>query len=125
MRLKRSRITIYYHKKMTTVKDSEGCTTEEYGEAYAINGEAWPASGQAQAQEYGATLKYVYNLKLKNKYTSSTDDKGNPSYQVENGATIAENDGICLFVGKDGDPDYKVVSIKPYRFLTLVLERII
>lgn len=125
MRLKRSRIETFYHRARTTTKDAEGCTTEVYGDAIAVTGEAWPASGQVQAQEYGHDLGYVYNMRLTEKYSCASDDKGNRHYTLaESGAVISELDGICLHVGADEEPDYRIRSIKPYRFLTMELERV-
>ena len=53
-----------------------------------------------------------------------TDEKGNPHYIFENGTDLQELDGICLYAGQEQNPDYKIISIKPYRFLILEVERI-
>lgn len=45
-------------------------------------------------------------------------------YILENGTDIQESDGICLFVGKDAVPDYRIISIKPYRMLSLEVEKL-
>ena len=29
-------------------------------------------------------------------------------------AGLSENDGICVYVGKDKEPDYKIVAIRPW-----------
>ena len=35
-----------------------------------------------------------------------------------------ENNGICLYVDKDSDPDYKIKSIQPYStHISVMLER--
>lgn len=44
-------------------------------------------------------------------------------YILDNGTDLMELDGICLFVGENTEPDYRIVAIKPYRFLTLEVER--
>ena len=53
MRLRRSRLEGFFHKKMTVKKDKEGSTSEEYGTASSVTGESWPASGKVQAEQYG------------------------------------------------------------------------
>ena len=124
MRLKRSRVETYYLKKREVKKDAEGSTREEYGAAVSFQGESWPAGGKAQAEQYGQRLSYIRNLRIENRYTVNVDDKRNAHYILDNGADVTELDGICLFSGKEQKPDYKIISIKPYRFLTLEVERI-
>ena len=123
MRMRKSRVKIYYHKKRIIKKDLEGSTSEEYGTASSISGESWPASGKVQAQQYGQRLNYIRNMRINGRYRTQTDEKGNPHYVLEDGTDIQELDGICLYVGKDQEPDYKIISIKPYRFLTLEVEK--
>ena len=124
MRMRRNRIQTYYHKKRIITKDSEGSTSEEYGTASSISGESWPASGKVQAEQYGQRLSYIRNVRLNGKYKIQTDEKGNPHYIFEDGTDLQESDGICLYAGQDQNPDYKIISIKPERFLTLEVERI-
>lgn len=45
-------------------------------------------------------------------------------YVLDNGADLVENDGICFRVSGEVEPDYKIVSIKPYRHLLLEVEKI-
>ena len=52
------------------------------------------------------------------------DEKGRMHYILENGTDIQESDGICLFVGKDAVPDYRIISIKSYRMLSLEVEKL-
>lgn len=124
MRLKQNRLRDYYHRKRIPVKDSEGSTGETYGAASTIKGEVWPASGKVQAQQYGQKLPYIRNLKIDGGYTVRPDEKGKLHYILDNGADIMELDGICLYVGETSEPDYKIISIKPYRFLTLEVEKL-
>ena len=35
-----------------------------------------------------------------------------------------EGDGICLYVRGSCGPDYKIIAIRPYRFLILELEKL-
>lgn len=124
MRLRQNRVKTYYHRKRTVRKDSEGSTSEEYGAAVSFQGESWPASGKAQAQQYGQRLAYIRNLKLEGAYTVHADDKGTVHYILDNGTDIVELDGICLYVDSEHEPDYKIIAIRPYRFLTLEVEHI-
>lgn len=124
MRLKRSRLKQYYHKKRTTKKDSEGGTYNAYGSASAFLAEVWPASGKVQAEIYGERLKYIQNVRIEGVYTTQTDEKGLVHYILPSGVDIAESDGICLFVGAEDEPDYRIVAIRPYRFLKLEVEHI-
>lgn len=64
MRLRRSRIETFYHRKRIVEKDSEGGTRERYGAASLIKGESWPASGKTQALQYGQKLSYIRNVRL-------------------------------------------------------------
>lgn len=116
MRMRRNRIQTYYHKKRIITKDSEGSTNEEYGTASSISGESWPASGKAQAEQYGQRLSYIRNMRLDGKYKIRTDEKGNPHYIFEDGTDLQELDGICLYTDQDHKPDYKIISIKPISF---------
>ncbi|MBD9162595.1 MAG: hypothetical protein EGP80_01315 [Blautia wexlerae] len=124
MRLRRSRLETYYHKKRIVGKDSEGSTRETYGAASSFEGESWPASGKVQAQQYGERLNYIRNMRISGKYEIKPDEKGRLHYILEDGTDIQESDGICLFVGKDVAPDYKIVSIKPYSILRLEVEKL-
>lgn len=121
MRLRRSRVETYYHRKRIEKKDKEGSTYVEYGAAVSLSGESWPASGKVQAQQYGQRLGYIRNVRLEGKYTIEPDEKGRLHY-ILNGIDLIELDGICLFTEKDQTPDYKIIAIKPYRFLTLEVE---
>ena len=124
MRLRQSRLETYYHRKRIVKKDGEGSTYEEYGAASPFSGESWPASGKVQAQQYGQKLGYIRNVKIDGGYTAKSDENGRLRYILDNGSDLMELDGICLFVGENAEPDYKIVTIKPYRFLTLEVERI-
>ena len=124
MKLRRNRVETFYHRKRIVEKDSEGSTRETYGTASSFEGESWPASGKVQAQQYGQRLNYIRNLRISGKYEIKPDEKGRLHYILENGTDIQESDGICLFVGSDREPDYKIICIKPYRMLTLEVEKL-
>ena len=123
MRLRQSRLETYYHRKRMVKKDREGCTYEEYSAASSFSGESWPASGKVQAQQYGQRLGYIRNVKIDGGYAIKPDKNGRLHYILDNGIDLMELDGICLFVGENTEPDYRIVAIKSYRFLTLEVER--
>ena len=123
MRLKQSRLKTYYHRKRTVQKDNEGSTYEEYGAASSFSGESWSAFEKVQAQQYGQRLGYIRNVKIDGGYAIKPDENGRLHYILDNGTDLMELDGICLFVGENTEPDYRIVAIKPYRFLTLEVER--
>ena len=124
MRLRRSRVKTFYHKKRVVEKDSEGSTKETYGAASSFEGESWPASGKVQAQQYGQRLNYIRNIRVSGKYQIKTDEKGRIHYILRGNIDLQESDGICLFTGKNMRPDYRIISIKPYQTLTLEVEKL-
>lgn len=124
MRLKRSRIKPYYVRRRISKKDSEGAQYDDWDAASPLNGEDWPASGRVQAETYGSRLPYIRNLRVDGKYQILADSDGKIFYVLENGTALMELDGICIYVGADSSPDYRIVAIRPYRFLSLELEAI-
>lgn len=124
MRLKRSRVKQYHARPREVKKDKEGGTYEEYGAAVSFSGEVWPASGKVQAETYGERLSYIRNVKIQGDYVITSDREGVVHYVFPDGLDIVENDGLCLYVMPDYNPDYKVLSIKPYVPLRLEAERL-
>lgn len=124
MRLRRNRIETFYHRKSTVKKNKEGGTYIEYDAAVHFSGESWQASSKVQAQKYGQRLNNIRNIRLSETYRIQTDEKGRCHYLLDNGIDLQELDGICIFTGKDMEPDYKVISIKPYRNLVIEVERL-
>ena len=123
MRIRRNRLQKMFLKKRITVKDKEGCTTEKWQNAVAFAGIQWPASGKVQAQQYGDRLGYILNMKVNGYYEVKSDSHGN-YYDFGGGLVFREQDGICVFTSSTSEPDYRIISIKPYRFLTMELEKI-
>ena len=105
----------HYLKPRILSRDNEGNTFPEYGTAVPFTGEVWQASGRVQAQMYGEKLAYVRNVKIQGDYSVRTDSKGTVYYDFTDGLTVCEKDGLCLDVGDDADPDYEIISIKPYK----------
>ncbi|MDO4275880.1 MAG: hypothetical protein Q4D16_19610 [Eubacteriales bacterium] len=124
MRLKQSRIENYFWKPRIIRKDKEGSSCEEYGAAVSFRGESWPVSGKTQAEKYGQRLPYVRNLKIEGRYIAKADDKGRMHYDFGGGFDVRELDGICIYAEAGQKPDYKIISIKAYRTLTLEVEHI-
>lgn len=122
MRMKKSRVQQYYLKKRTVKKDNEGSTYEEYGAALPFLGEVWPASGKVQAEMYGQRLPYICNCKMAGAYTVCTEKNGCAVYDFGD-YTVSELDGICVNASTEEPPDYKIISIKPYRPLYMELEK--
>ncbi|MEW9991810.1 hypothetical protein [Clostridium butyricum] len=96
----------YYLKKKTIVTDDEGGKYPGYSDSIEIKANIWPASGKLQAEIYGERLKYILNML----YDGTVE--------------LNEGDGICVYVDKGSDPDYKIISIKNFSHLTIELEKI-
>lgn len=121
MRLRRNRLAEYKHCRMEQKKDKEGGTYTEYSSPSSFYAEMWAAGGKLQSEMYGSRLPNIRNLRLEGTYREVPGKSGRVSYEVTDGPTITVNDGICI----SGDtPDYRVVAIYPYRFLTLEVEKI-
>lgn len=86
--------------------------------------EIWPAGGKIQAEVYGQRLAYIKNSRIDGKYAVVGTPDGNVFYSLDDGPDVTEGDGVCVNVPKEALPDYKIVAIKPYRYLSLELEKI-
>ncbi|MGG7059842.1 hypothetical protein ACQPUZ_16370 [Clostridium tertium] len=104
MRIKNKKT--YYLKKKTVIEDNEGGKYRGYDEAVEIQANIYPASGRIQAEIYGEKLNYILNM------------------LYDGPESINEGDAICVYVSKDNEPDYKVISIKRYSHLFIELEKI-
>ena len=124
MRLKQNRCKTFYHRAAVSKKDTEGSGYVEYAEAAPFSAEEWPAGGKRQAELYGIRLPMIRNLRLEGSYTETTTETGVLAYELQNGLRITAGDGICLHVAESEKPDYRVVAIYPYRFLTLEVEKL-
>lgn len=123
MRLKRSRLFNYHHRRAIIKKDAEGCSYVEYGPAEVITAEMWTGGGKLQTEMYGSRLPNIRNLRLQGKHREVPGRNGKVTYQIENGPEIAAGDGICIYAGKDQEPDYQVIAIYPYSHLILEVEK--
>lgn len=105
MRIKNKKT--YYLKKKTIIEDNEGGRYPGYSEeSIKVQANIYPASGKLQAEIYGERLNYILNM------------------LYDGQESINEGDGICVYVSKDNEPDYKVISIKKYSHLFIELEKI-
>lgn len=104
MRIKNKKT--YYLKRKTVIEDNEGGKYPGYSEPIEIQANIYPASGKLQAEIYGERLNYILNMLY---------------YGSKN---LNEGDGICVYVSKESEPDYKVISIKRYSHLVIELEKI-
>ena len=120
--MKMSRIQTMYLRRKTVKKDDEGVPTIRWGEATQIKGEHWPAGGQLQVQTYGDKVNYMKNVRIKGSY-AIVKEGNHRAYQFD-GFTLCEGDGLCIDVSASEAPDYKIISITPYKPLKLEVERI-
>lgn len=105
MRIKNKKT--YYLKRKIVIEDNEGGKYPGYSEeALEIQANIYTASGKLQAEIYGERLNYILNM------------------LYDGPESISEGDGICVYVPKDKEPDYKVISIKRYSHLFIELEKI-
>lgn len=95
MRMRRSLMKEYHLRRRVPKKDREGSNATEYAEAVEIQAIIWPAGGRIQAEMYGERLSYIKNM------------------EYEGAEPMREGDGVCVFVGPEDPPDYKIISIKP------------
>lgn len=124
MRLKQNRLKEFQHRAAVMVKDAEGSSSVEYAQAVPFLAEEWPGGGKLQAQMYGIRLPNIRNLRIQGSYAETNRiSDGALAFQVEDGPLIKVNDGVCLFVSAESEPDYRVVAIYPYQFLTLEVEK--
>ncbi len=122
MRLKRSRMQEYKHRAAEAKRDKEGSSYTEYAAPIPFQAEMWAAGGKLQTEMYGIRLPNIRNLRIDGGYKELPGPSGKIRYRLDCGAEISVNDGICIY--SDTEPDYKVVAIYPYRFLTLEVEKL-
>ena len=106
--MKRDLITVYLRRAMIT-PDEEFNDVIAWGSPIALEMNVQSASGAVNATIYGSKLSSMKSCKY----------QGN---ELKEGRD--ENSGICLYVDKDSDPDYKIKSIQPYStHINVMLER--
>ena len=133
MRFKTLRTKTIKIAHRVTVKDSEGVPIVMYGEPATFKCEMWPAQSELQVKTYGERVNAMFNVKLRGAYQIESDQ----SYTFDSGYNLREGDGVFVYrepegvtgegpVGVTGSetPDYKVISIKPYKPLRLEIEKL-
>ena len=123
MRMKRSRIRALHFKTKNVTKDKEGVPNISYGAPFEFVGEIWSASNKLQVETYGDRVNSIMNCKIKGHYIIKQEE-GVTCYEFENRKIIKEGDGLCVNVKKEESPDYRIISIKPYKPLTLEVEKL-
>ena len=123
MRMKRSRTRALYFKNKNVTKDKEGVPNISYGTPFKFIGEIWPASSKLQVEMYGDRVNSIMNCKIKDHYIIEQEE-GVTYYDFGNGKIIKESDGLCVNVKKEESPDYRIISIKPYKPRTLEVEKL-
>lgn len=124
MRLKRSRLVAYQVRKAIVKRDAEGGTYIEYNPAVPIVAEMWSGGGKLQTEMYGNRLPNIRNMRLDGAYYEVPGGiNGKVTYQMEDGPEIAAGDGVCIYAAADQEPDYQIVAVYPYSYLTLEVEK--
>lgn len=111
MRLMKRDLRMVYLKRIdqTNEQDEEGNDQVNYLDPIALEMNVQSASGAVNATIYGSKLSSMKSCKY----------QGN---ELKEGRD--ENSGICLYVDKDSDPDYKIKSIQPCStHINVMLER--
>lgn len=120
MRMKQSRVRTISLKARIVTKDSEGVPEITYGNAIEMHGEVWPATSRLQVETYGDRINGIMNVRVRGAYEVVMDENVT-GYKFVAG-TIHEGDGVCI--NSADEPDYKVISIKPYKPLRMEIERL-
>lgn len=106
--MKRDLITVYLRRAMIT-QDEEFNDVIAWGSPIALEMNVQFASGAVNATIYGSKLSSMKSCKYQGDELKEGRD---------------ENSGVCVYVDKDSDPDYKIKSIQPYStHINVMLER--
>ena len=123
MRMKRSRTRTLHFKTKKVAKDKEGVPNISYGAPFEFVGEIWSASSKLQVETYGDRVNSIMNCKIKGHYVIEQEN-GVTYYDFGSEKIIKEGDGLCVNVKKKENPDYRIISIKPYKPLLLEVEKL-
>jgi hypothetical protein len=106
--IKRDLITVYL-RRATITQDEEFNDVIAWESPVALEMNVQSASGAVNATIYGSKLSSMKSCKYQGDELKEGRD---------------ENSGVCLYVDKDSDPDYKIKSIQPYStHINVMLER--
>lgn len=98
----RNKLKTFHLRKSKSRKNNEGAVTEYFEAAVKDKAIIWSASGRMQAELYGLRLTNILNIN----YYGTLE--------------ITENDGLCIDVEANDEPDYKVISVKKYPKFRLI-----
>ncbi|WP_404399109.1 hypothetical protein [Lactococcus lactis] len=106
--MKRDLITVYL-RRATITQDEEFNDVIAWESPIALEMNVQSASGAVNATIYGSKLSSMKSCKYQGDELKEGRD---------------ENCGICLYVDKYSEPDYKIKSIQPYStHINVMLER--
>ena len=111
MRLMKRDLRTVYLKRINpnNTQDEEGNDQVNYLAPIALEMNVQSARGAVNATIYGSKLSSMKSCKYQGDELKEGRD---------------ENSGICLYVDKDSNPDYKIKSIQPYStHINVMLER--
>ena len=111
MRLMKRDLRTVYLKRINpnNTQDEEGNDQVNYLVPVALEMNVQSASGAVNATIYGSKLSSMKSCKYQGDELKEGKD---------------ENSGVCVYVDKDGNPDYKINSIQPYStHINVMLER--
>ena len=109
MRLRKRDLTTVYLKRTELTQDDEGNDITNYLAPIILEMNVQSANGSVNAQIYGSQLSSMKSCKYQGDELKEGRD---------------ENCGVCVYVGRDEQPDYKIVSIQPFStHINLMLER--
>ena len=101
MRLREKDLAPVYLKKRIVIRDEEGEKQVVYSpDSTELLMNVQSAGGMVNAQIYGERLPYIKSCKY----------QGNQLVAGEN-----ENDGVCVYVPKEDEPDYFIKAMQPFR----------
>ncbi|ATP40702.1 hypothetical protein CSE16_11945 [Solibacillus sp. R5-41] len=94
MRLRQRDLKPYRIKQWKKLSEPDGTTYDGWDDGGTLLANVQPAGGRMLVEMYGAKLKYMLVA-----YAETIEG-------------LSENDGLCIYVSIDKDPDYKVVAIR-------------
>lgn len=111
MRLRERDLQTVYLKKHIATTDGKGNTKINYSDLpVELKMNIQAAGGSINAQIYGEKLSYMKTAKY----------QGDLVKEGQN-----EKDGVCVFVSKESQPDFKITAIQTYStHLNITLERL-
>ena len=110
MRLRNKDLQTVFLKKHDIKLDDESNEIVSYSDEFEeLKMNVQSAGGTLNAQLYGSKLPYMKSCKYQGDELKESRD---------------ENSGICVYVGRDEHPDYKIVSIQPFStHINVMIER--